>query len=215
VGGAEAFLLDFDGPVCDLFPAGSGSIIGDRARTPIRAAGVVLPEPIASTVEHLKILRYVATHFPDVLEDVEQAAVQGEIEAVRNAPITPGAAEFLAACGRTGRPVVIVSNNAAAAVELFLDRYDLKGVAAILGRPYARPDLMKPSPHNATQALQLLGRSPAACCMIGDEPTDIQFAHAAGLTSIAYAKSARHEDRLRAAGPQALTHAMRAITDCL
>ena len=215
VGGVEAFLLDFDGPVCDLFPSGSGSRIADDARTPIRVAGIAMPEPIASTVEHLSVLRYAAEHAAEVLDEVEQAAVQGEIEAARNAPITPGAAAFLAACSRTGRPVVIVSNNAAAAVELFLDRHDLKGVAAVLGRPYARPELMKPDPFNATQALRLLDRSAASCCMIGDEATDVQFAHTAGLSSIAYAKSARHEAALREVAPRALTLSMSAITACL
>lgn len=175
-----------------------------------------MPEPIASTVEHLRVLRYAAEHAAEVLDEVEQAAVQGEIEAARTAPITPGAADFLAACARTGRPVVIISNNAAAAIELFLDCHDLTGlVTPVLGRPYARPELMKPDPFNATQALRLLDRGPASCCMIGDEPTDVQFAHNAGLSSIAYAKSPRHEAALREVAPHALTQSMSAVTACL
>ncbi|MEU4606613.1 hypothetical protein AB0F43_26775 [Kribbella sp. NPDC023972] len=86
VGRVEGFLLDFDGPVCDLFPPGSGSTIGDAAREPLRAAGVVLPEAIARTVEHLVVLRFAAERAPAVLEDVERAAIKGEVAAARTAP---------------------------------------------------------------------------------------------------------------------------------
>jgi len=204
---ADAFLLDFDGPVCDLFPVGSGSTIADRAREPVHAAGVVMPEGVASTVGHLVVLGFAAAHAPAVLEEVERAAIDGEIDAARSAPITAGVREFLEMCARTDRPVVIVSNNAAAAIELFLERHDLTHlVTGVLGRPYARPDLMKPDPFLAGEALALLDRP--RCCMIGDSATDIEFSHRAGLSSIAYAKSPRHEARLRPAGPDAIVHTM-------
>jgi hypothetical protein len=35
----DAVLLDFDGPVADLFPRGSGSRIAEEARTPVHLAG--------------------------------------------------------------------------------------------------------------------------------------------------------------------------------
>jgi phosphoglycolate phosphatase-like HAD superfamily hydrolase len=44
--------------------------------------------------------------------------------------------------------------------------------------------------------------------MIGDSATDIEFSRRAGLSSIAYAKSPRHEARLRPAGPDAIVHTM-------
>jgi len=86
---ADAFLLDFDGPVCDLFPPGSGTTIADGARAPLRSAGVAIPEGIASRVDHLVVLAFAAVHAPAVLEDVERAAIKGEVEAARTAPITP------------------------------------------------------------------------------------------------------------------------------
>lgn len=211
---ADGFLLDFDGPVCDLFPRGSGSTIADGARTPLQSAGVGIPEDVASTVDHLVVLAFAAEHVPAVLEEVERAAVKGEIEAALSAPLTPGVREFLAACARTDRPIVIVSNNASAAIELFLELHGLADlVVGVLGRPFARPDLMKPNPFLAGQALTLLGRS--NCCMIGDAPTDIEFSRRAGLASIAYAKSPRHEARLRPAGPDAVIQTMTALADCL
>lgn len=122
--------------------------------------------------------------------------------------------EFLAGCARTDRPVVIVSNNAAAAVEVFLERHDLTHlITGVVGRPYARPELMKPDPFLAAQALTLLDRP--RCCMVGDAPTDIEFSRRAGLPSIAYAKSPRHEALLHSAGPDAVVTAMTALADCL
>ncbi len=172
------------------------------------------PAGIASTVEHLVVLAFAAEQAPGVLEEVERAAIEGEIEAARSAPITPGVREFLAGCARTDRPVVIVSNNAAAAVEVFLERHDLTHlITGVVGRPYARPELMKPDPFLAAQALALLDRP--QCCMVGDAPTDIEFSRRAGLLSIAHAKSPRHEALLHPAGPDAVITAMTALADCL
>jgi phosphoglycolate phosphatase len=212
VGRTDGFLLDFDGPVCDLFPPGSGTTIADAARAPLQAAGVVMPEPVASTVEHLVVLEFAASSA--VLEAVERAAIDGEVAAAGTAPITAGAREFLAACARTYRPVVIVSNNAAAAIELFLARHELTHlVAGVLGRPYARPDLMKPNPFLAARACELIGRT--NCCMIGDAVSDVDFSRRAGLASIGYAKSPRHEDRLRLSAPDAVVRSMSAVAESL
>jgi phosphoglycolate phosphatase-like HAD superfamily hydrolase len=86
-------------------------------------------------------------------------------------------------------------------------------VGGVLGRPYARPDLMKPDPFLAVQAIELLDRG--RLCMIGDAVTDIEFSRSAGLAPIASAKSPRHETRLRPAGPDAVIRAMTALADCL
>ncbi|MGW6279277.1 HAD family hydrolase [Kribbella sp. NPDC055071] len=202
VAGVRAFLLDFDGPVCDLFPAGSTTTIAADARTPMEQAGIELPPTLAHTNEHLSILTYAAAHAPAVLAQVEAAAIAGEVEAARTAPLTPGAREFLLACAQSHRPVVIVSNNAAAVIELFLERHELTSlITAIACRPFAQPNLMKPDPYLAVGALRSLDRPAAGCCMVGDAVTDVEFARAVGVRAIAYAKSDRHEARLRPAGP--------------
>ncbi len=61
------------------------------------------------------------------------------------------------ACRDTGRPVVIVSNNAPGAVSAYLARHALGDlVKAIMARPEHRPDLMKPHPELVHRALRLL-----------------------------------------------------------
>ncbi|WP_344111446.1 HAD-IA family hydrolase [Kribbella alba] len=205
----ENVLLDFDGPVADLFPSGSGTKIADETRTPILRAGVVIPEPLASTVEHLVVLEFAAEHAPEALESAEQAAVAGEIASARTAPVTPGAGDFLSACAAAGRRVGIISNNAAPAIEGFLELHGLRDqVEFILGRPFARPRLMKPDPTLAFEALRALRSRPDQCCMVGDAVTDIEFARHAGVRSVGYAKNAERGRQLAAAGADAITPTM-------
>jgi phosphoglycolate phosphatase-like HAD superfamily hydrolase len=203
----ENVLLDFDGPVADLFPAGSGTKIADETRTPILRAGVVIPEPLASTVEHLVVLEFAAEHAPEALELAERAAVAGEIACARTAPVTPGVGDFLSACAAAGRRVAIISNNAAPAIEAFVELHGLQ-VEFILGRPFARPRLMKPDPTLAFEALRALKSRPDQCCMVGDAVTDIEFARRAGVRAVGYAKNPERGRQLAAAGADAITPTM-------
>jgi HAD superfamily hydrolase (TIGR01509 family) len=216
IAASDAILLDFDGPVADLFPAGSGTRIAADTRTPIRRAGVAIPAPVASVIDHLAVLEFAAAHAPAALEAAEYAAVAGEVQSARTAPLTPGASEFLKACGETGRAVAIVSNNAAAAIGTFLGLHGLSDyVAFVLGRPFARPDLMKPDPGSAAEALQLLGTTPDRACVVGDAVTDIEFAHRAGLTAIGYAKNEKRGRELADAGAYAIVHTMAELADAV
>jgi beta-phosphoglucomutase-like phosphatase (HAD superfamily) len=183
-------LLDFDGPVADLFPKGCGSRIADEVREPVLRRGVRFPDAVGRTVEHLLVLEFVAERAPEMLDEVERIAVAGEVEAARTAPVTAGVREFLVACAEVGKPVVVVSNNAAPAIEAFLGRQGLDGlVRKVVGRPYARPDLMKPNPDLIAEALVELGCVAGDCVMVGDSVSDIEFSRRAGAQSVGYAKS--------------------------
>lgn len=214
--GVTGVLLDFDGPVADLFRSGNTSRIADEVRAPIVQAGVEIPEPVASTREHLVVLEFAAVHAPAAVEAAEERAVAGEIESARVAPITTGAAEFLRACADVGLPVAIVSNNAAAAIEVFLDRFELADqVARICGRPFARPELMKPHPALVEQALEALKMDAGSCVLVGDSVTDIEVSRRTGVRSIGYAKNPRRGDELGQAGADALIDSMSALADAV
>lgn len=48
---------------------------------------------------------------------------------------SPGALDLLQACAEVGRPVVMVSNNAEAAIDVFLQRHQLRHlVQAVIAR---------------------------------------------------------------------------------
>ena len=64
---------------------------------------------------------------------------------------------------------------------------------------------MKPSPYLVERAAQAIGVPPTRCLLIGDQPTDIQAAHAVGAASIGYANKPGKYVDLAAAGADAIT----------
>ncbi|TCC19419.1 HAD family hydrolase [Kribbella speibonae] len=211
-----AVLLDFDGPVTPLLPADRNARLADATRTVLEAAGVQLSESVNATSDHLAVLRFAASNAPATLEAVERTAVQGEVDAARLAVPTPGAADFLAVCHEARRPVIVVSNNSADAVEAYLDKHDLRHlVRQILGRPYGNPSLMKPHPELVRRALAILDEQPQSCVMIGDSVTDIVVSQTAGVRSIGYAKTPERGIELQRAGADAVTTDMTALAEAV
>jgi phosphoglycolate phosphatase len=102
--------------------------------------------------------------------------------------------------------VVIVSNNHASAIRNYLQRYELSEcVRDVIGRPFMRPDLMKPHPHTVARALEIVGGDTQDAVLIGDSVSDIEVARATGVRSIGYAKTRQRGIELRNAGADALT----------
>ncbi|GAA2760881.1 HAD family hydrolase [Actinopolymorpha rutila] len=109
----------------------------------------------------------------------------GELRAADDAIPTQGSAEAVQACHDTGRPVVIVSNKSAPAIEAYLQLHEVDGlVVAIVGRPPGRPDLMKPHPEPVQQVLEIVAAPGMEGVLIGGSLTDMDVAHATGVHSI-------------------------------
>jgi phosphoglycolate phosphatase len=214
VASAKAILLDFDGPVTLLMPKPRNAQAAEAARRPLMQAGVELPEYVAATTDHLAVLRFAAPLGPELLSAVEDACVKAEVAAAKTSEPTEGAHAFLNACKLAGKPVVIVSNNSADAVQAHLRRFQLHAlVRGVVGRQPYRPDLMKPHPSLLGAALDVLGRPAADCVMIGDSITDVFAAAASGMPSIGFAKSPERGQELAAAQAGALIESMRELTD--
>lgn len=204
---AKAILLDFDGPVTPLMPPPVNAQAAEMARAALE--GFDLPAEVVTTTDHLSVLRWTAVAAPDRLADVEDACVTAEIAAARISQPTPGALEFLRCCRHEGKPVVIVSNNAANAITTYLNRFDATSlVRGVVGREPRRPDLLKPHPSLVLAALHLAHAEPADAILIGDSVTDIQAAHATGMPSIGYSKVTSRGRRLEEAGANAIIHGM-------
>lgn len=204
---ARAVLLDFDGPVTLLMPPPSNAHAAEAARAAL--PGPALPREVATTTDHLAVLRWAANNAPDRLDDVEHACIEAEIEAARVSKPTPGALDFLHSCAHVGKPVVIVSNNAADAVLTFLNRYDATNlVSGIVGRQPRRPDLLKPHPSLVLAALDLVQMPADDGVLIGDSVTDVEVARRTGVRSIGYAKNAARGRELVEAGADAVVEHM-------
>lgn len=203
-------LLDFDGPVCQVYPGDLNMRAADQLRARLRHYDIEPPETVAAEKDPLAVLRYAGTlREPAIVEDVERTLTGIEAAASPDAPQTPGASEFLRACRDSSRPVVIVSNNATEAIEIHLRLHGLAHlVFAVIGRPPGEPAQMKPHPQPVDAALRLVQADPGHCVLVGDSVTDVQVARSLGLRSIAYVKSEDRFERLAAQRPDALVTTM-------
>lgn len=212
VASARAVLLDFDGPITPLMPWPQNAQAAGAARQPLLHAGLDLPKLVGETTDHLVVLRYAASLGLDRLAAVEQACIGAEVAAAEVSKPTAGAHEFLAACQRDEKPVVIVSNNSAEAVHRYLSRFQLHGsVRGVVGRQLHRPDLMKPHPSLVGAALDVLGQTASQCVMIGDSTTDIQAAQHFGMPTVGFAKRPTRAPELRSVGADAVTESMKSL----
>lgn len=217
IASTHSILLDFDGPVTPLFPGRDGAELANTARRVLTLAGINLPRPYAATTDHLAVLRYGARIASrDVLNELEAACLHGEVDAAMRTEPTPGAHRTLEAAQDAGRPVVIVSNNAGAAVDAYLKRNRLGSlVRSIVGREPGRPDLMKPNVEPINRALLALQVGPESCVFIGDSVTDVEVSRRTRIRSIGYAKTSERGDELVAAGADAITDDMRLIANAI
>jgi phosphoglycolate phosphatase-like HAD superfamily hydrolase len=135
-----------------------------------RRAGRPLPELAEASGPH-ELLTSAGAVSPDLPKVIEEALQLAEIRAAESATPTPGAAEFLAACRDTGRPVAVVSNNCLPAVVAYLERVGLAGlVQHIEAREEVDPARMKPSPYLVERAAHAIGVPLASRSVI--RPTD-------------------------------------------
>lgn len=202
---ARFVLLDFDGPVCDVFAGRPARDVADDLRQHlISQLDQQLTGDAATTHDPLMIVRAVAEIAPHLSSDIDAALRKAELDAVATATLTPGVTAFIEACTRTGRPLAIVSNNSAPAVAEYLHRHDLTGaVQYIAGRDPDDPRRMKPATFLLDQAVTELAADPTATVLVGDSTTDVEAARAAGVLVIGYVNKPKKTRTL--AGADALT----------
>ena len=180
-------MLDFDGPICNVFAGRPARGVADRLRALI-AAEQEVPAELADETDPLGFFRYTPRLSPDLAARITERLRAEEIEAAATAELTPGVVEVMRACRQTARVVSVVSNNTPEAVEAFLAKHDLlKYIEHVSGRSNADPALMKPNPYLLQRAADAAQTRLAASALVGDSGTDIQAAHATGMTAIGYA----------------------------
>jgi HAD superfamily hydrolase (TIGR01662 family) len=191
--GAGTLLLDFDGPVCSVFAGLSAPRVAGELVELLRAAGVEIPGEVAAEPDPLAVIRWTGDHCnAELTTAVDDALTALELQAVESATPTPHGHDVIRSARGAGVPVAIVSNNSGRAVSAYLTAHRLtEQVDRVIGRPYARPDLMKPDPSMVLDAVRAVGGDPAASVLVGDSMTDIQAARAAGVHVIGYANRPR------------------------
>ncbi|WP_433054253.1 HAD family hydrolase [Dactylosporangium sp. CS-033363] len=210
---ARVLLLDFDGPVANLFAGCPAAAISEQLRELAASQGYDL-----AASDMLALLREAASHGDEQLTRlITDAARDAEAQAAESATPTPGVVDVLAAARTSGRPVAIASNNATEAVEAYLRRLDLGGaVDLIVGRYDGMdPVLLKPHPHLVRRAIEGVNARPESLLFVGDSPSDIEAGRAAGTTTVGYANKPGKRERLKGAGAGFVIGDMSELADAL
>ena len=209
VRGSKALLLDFDGPVCDVFAGHPAPVVARQVAGFLVEQGVELSPQFDDPRDPLKLLVWVGTNAPEYTRAVEDLVIAGEVTAAETSSPTPHTPQVIATVRHTGRPVAVVSNNAEAAIARYLGLHDLADlIALVVGRAYGSPDQMKPDPSPVLRATSGLGIAPEDCFLVGDSLADILACQAAGVPAIGYAKTEARGHDLAEAGAELVIDTM-------
>jgi phosphoglycolate phosphatase-like HAD superfamily hydrolase len=147
IGRTRHLLLDFDGPICNLFAGLPALSVAARLQQLLRSDGTPLPDHVASEDDPIEVLRFTSSLDLNTAALVETALHDAERAATATATPTPYVRDVLLACHQTGRRVAVISNNAQAAVATYLQAHHLaEHIDVIVGRTDPDPRLLKPHP---------------------------------------------------------------------
>lgn len=206
-------LLDFDGPICAVFPGNRGRDACDAMRGLLGRRWRQLPDEVYAADDPFVVLSYFDREERELADAAENALTTQETSTVATAPPTPGALKAIEALQSSGHTVTIVSNNSEAAIWAFLEAQALAGtIDGVVGRRRHRTQDLKPQPYMLTRAIEQRGGRPADAVLLGDSVTDIQAARAAGTAAIAFANKPGKDRALRSFEPDALIMSMHDVT---
>ncbi|MFF7158704.1 HAD-IA family hydrolase [Streptomyces sp. NPDC008139] len=194
---AECLLLDFDGPLCDLFRGRPAPGIAELMHLELARQGVVLGPEAAGSANPARILRAVTDR--GLSAALEKLLAEEEEAAAHSALPTPGAEDVVRASAHSGRTLAVTTNNSPAAVNAYLkDRsLDTYFDSRVFGRDPDDPARMKPHPDCLLRAVDSLGVRPENCLMIGDSAADATAAEAAKVHFLGFAHDGRSMRELR------------------
>ncbi|MFC5056811.1 HAD family hydrolase [Saccharothrix xinjiangensis] len=206
----EALLLDFDGPVCSVFAGTPAHFIAMKLREVLADGGHTdLPVEVEKTEDPFAVFHYSSVLGLDTARRVEAALRAYEVEAVTTADPTSHSHELMSRWHATGRPLAIVSNNSASAVQMYLQRHGLAShVQYVSARTEPNPCLLKPSPHLIRSAASKLNARVDACTLLGDSPSDVVGARAAEAKVIGFANKPHKIEALREVRPDMIIQSL-------
>jgi beta-phosphoglucomutase-like phosphatase (HAD superfamily) len=194
-------LLDFDGPVCDIFAGHPDHAVADELRKIIANQGIGMTAEIAATPDPIAVFIYAAAISHDLAARVEAELTQQELIAVATARPAGYVHDVTSCCHESGRTLAVVSNNSGQAVRAYLQHHGLDDqVDLVIARTSPDPALLKPSSHLIDQAVSHLAAEPSQCALVGDSVTDIQAGQDAHVATIGYANRPGKHEHLTAAG---------------
>ena len=217
---ARYLLLDFDGPVCSIFAGYPAPKVADELLALIHSYldGEVPPSIEAAAGDPLDMLCEAAELGNDKLTRfIADACRDAEVAAAATATPTPGAEEFLDAAHQTGRPVIIVSNNATEAVNAYLEAHDLGHYISHVAARFdgMDPRRLKPDPFLLQRGLTGGSAKSAESIFIGDSGSDVTAGRAVHIPTVGYANKPNKAQRLTDAGAATVIDSMTTLAVAL
>lgn len=210
---AQCVLLDFDGPICDIFAGLPAPRVAASLRTFLAEHDVEIPPEVEALDDPLEVFRFSWQLGPDMSRITRDMLTRLEAEAVQTARPTPGAADLIRQSKRLGKAVAVVSNNSTMAVTAYLQRTHLgEEIDYVSARVEPDPNLMKPDPHLVRHALERLAIKPSVSVLVGDSETDMEVCRATGVVAVGYANRPGKASRLETAGAD---HIVTSMTELL
>ncbi|MEV0236107.1 HAD-IA family hydrolase [Nonomuraea sp. NPDC050786] len=206
---AQCVLLDFDGPICDIFAGLPAPQVAASLRSFLAEQDVEIPPEVEASDDPLAVFRFSWQFGPDMSRITRDMLTRLEVEAVQTARPTPGAADLIRQSKRLGKAVAVVSNNSTKAVTAYLQRTRLgQEIDYVSARVEPDPNLMKPDPHLVRHALERLAVKPSVSVLVGDSETDMEVCRATGVVAVGYANRPGKASRLETAGADHIVTSM-------
>jgi phosphoglycolate phosphatase-like HAD superfamily hydrolase len=215
---ARTLLLDFDGPLCNIFSGYPAPAVADDLRRVIIEHHERLLPAMVDESDPLQLLRLTKQlGNPVLVRDVAQALRGAELKAVETATPTPGADDVITAAMETGRRLAVVSNNSVEAVNAYLELHGLRSsFSRLIGRyDGIDPELMKPNSHLVMLAIIGTDAAPWSTVLVGDSVSDITAARDVPIACIGYANKSGKAENLITSGANAIITDMTALADAL
>ncbi|RKR91922.1 AHBA synthesis associated protein [Micromonospora pisi] len=191
----RAVVFDLDGVLVDsfqvmreAFSVAYAEVVGDG------------PAPFEEYSRHL------GRYFPDIMRmmglplAMEQPFVRESYRLEHQVTVYDGIPQMLRTLRERDLALAVATGKSGPRARSLLATLDLLPMfGCVIGSDEVpRP---KPAPDIVRAALTRLGVEPSAAIMVGDAPTDLASARAAGVTAVAAIWGEGDEDELRAAGP--------------
>ncbi|MFE6893393.1 HAD family hydrolase [Streptomyces sp. NPDC057694] len=220
VRGARYVLFDFDGPICRLFAGRPAARIAQEQVAWLDAQGLgdALTEAERADTDPHSALRSLGLQRPssDLVVEMEKRLTDQELRAVPTAWPTPYADPLIRTWSAVDAKLAITTNNSPEVARTYLEGRGLSPCFEphIYGRTQ-NLELLKPDPYCLNRALNAMGAAPATALMIGDTPTDLYAAQAAGVAFLGYARNEDKKRKLREAGASQVIDSLQELLDIL
>jgi phosphoglycolate phosphatase len=190
----QGIIFDFDGTLAELNL--DFGLMARRVEELARGEGFLGPWPTGYLLE---VVKQVAAALGNGFQERAGRVIEAvELEAAARSRLFPFTRPLLTQARGQGLALAVVSRNCGAAIRHLLPEAD--SLNAFLPRERApRP---KPHPDQIWDACRQMGLDPGQAAMVGDHPTDMQAAVAAGCLAVGVTSGRVGGEELREAGAQ-------------